>query len=88
METKKIVPAIIIGLFLTTISTIRSEILSVSDLTVIKYGFPLFWLQHQTISIAGPVNIWLYQWLMLIGNLTFWCVISLVIFLVFEKYKK
>jgi len=53
------------NLFLTEIITlslmlpglVRSENFSWPDTVHTSYRFPLFWLTHQTSSIAGPVDL-------------------------------
>jgi hypothetical protein len=85
---KTLILSLVLGVILAVTSTIRSETLSVSDLTEIKYGFPLFWLIHQTVSIVGPVDVWSVQWLMLTGNLIFWYLLSVAIVFVMDKYVK
>lgn len=66
-------------------SLARYEFEDVPDLTMIRYGFPLVWLSHQTMSIAGPTNVWSFDWTSLILDFTFWYLISII--LVYAWYK-
>lgn len=73
---------------LTSASMVRSETMSVPDAVETKYGFPLFWLHHQTGSIAGPVDIWSAQWLNFATDFVFWFIISAVVLYVLDRYRK
>ena len=53
------------------------ECVDVPDLTVTRYGFPLVWLSHQNMSIAGPTDVWSFERTNLILDL--WYLISTVL---------
>ena len=78
----------VIGVILTLASMVHFETESVPDLKVVKYGFPFYWIHHQTVSIAGPVDIWSFQWLSLVIDFVFWFIISVIIVFSIEKYRK
>ena len=84
---KTIIFSLVLGIVLTLVSTIRFETESVPDLVVSRYGLPFFWLHHQTISIAGVIDIWAVHWLFLVGNLIFWCVISVAIIYALQRFQ-
>jgi hypothetical protein len=79
--------SLVLGTLLMAASSIRSEREVGADLEVISYGFPLFWLFHQITSIAGPVDIWYFEWPILIVNLVFWWVISIAIVFAWKKLR-
>jgi len=66
-------------------SLVHYEHEAVPDLNMLRYGFPLPWLFHQTTSIAGPVDIWSVEWPILGVNLFFWWVISITIVFAIRK---
>jgi hypothetical protein len=89
LKTEKVVFfSLLLGIALTLISTIRFETESVPDLTVARHGLPFPWLHHQTVSIAGTVDIWSVQWPTLVIDLVFWFIISVGIMLALYRYKK
>lgn len=77
----------VMGVILTLASTVRLETESIPDLAVTKYGFPFYWVHHQTVSIAGSVDVWLFQWLSLVIDIVFWFIISGAIVFALEKYR-
>lgn len=77
----------VFGVLLTMVSVIHNEFQSVPDLVITKFGFPLPWLLHQTVSIAGSVDIWYVQVLDLMMDYVFWLIISAIIVFVWNKYK-
>jgi len=85
---KLILLSLLLGIVLALVSTVRFETVSIPDLVVTKYGFPLFWLHHQTISIAGSIDLWSFEWLNFIIDFVFWFVVSVLIVLVLQKYRK
>ena len=85
---KMLLLSLVAGVTLAFASVIRFETISVPDLVEIKYGFPLFWLHHQTISIAGPVGIWSVEWASLVMDFVLWFIISAAIVYVLDRYKK
>jgi hypothetical protein len=87
-NSKIILFSLVIGILLTFTSIIRNELQSVPDLVIINLGFPLPWLLHQTVSIAGSVDIWSVQVLNLMIDFVFWLMISATIVFVWNKYKK
>jgi len=88
MESKKIIAfSLALGIILTLSSLIRYELQDFPDLVVFKHGFPLLWLHHQTISIAGPVDFWSVQWSSLVIDLVFWWIISIILVYIWNKYK-
>ena len=80
--------SLLLGIILTLVSTIRVEILSIPDTEEVRYGLPFFWLFHQTVSIAGPIDIWSVEWLNFALNFIFWIIISAIIVFMANKYKK
>lgn len=84
---KIIVFSLVLGIILTIISLIYYENESMSDLEIFKYGFPIPWLFHQTISIIGPIDIWSVEWLTLFINLAFWGIISTAIIFTLKKLR-
>jgi hypothetical protein len=40
------------------------------------FGFPLPWLSHQTVAVAGSVDIWLTLLSNLLIDYAFWFIIS------------
>jgi hypothetical protein len=79
--------SLVFGILLTLASIIRSDLQSIPDLVIIHFGFPLPWLLHQTVSIAGSVDIWSVQALNLMIDYIFWLIISATIVFVWNKYK-
>ena len=75
------------GLLLTLASLLRNEPQSVPDLVILTFGFPLPWLFHQTVSIAGSVDIWSIQSLSLLFDYGFWLIISAILVFTWRKYK-
>ena len=53
--------SLILGIVFTVASLARYELVDVPDLTVTRFGFPLVWLSHQTMSIAGPTDVWSFE---------------------------
>ena len=82
---KMLLLSVIAAVALTSASMVRSETISVPDAVEIKYGFPLFWLHHQTGSIAGPVDIWSVQWASLVIDFVLWFIISAAIVYVLDR---
>ena len=68
-------------------SSIRSESEVIADLEVVSYGFPLYWLFHRIMSIAGPVDVWYFEWPILVVNFVFWWVISITIVFTWRKLR-
>jgi len=77
--------SLLLGTLLMAASSIRSESEVIADLEVVSYGFPFFWLFHQIMSIAGPVDIWYAEWPSLVVNIVFWWVISTAIVFAWKK---
>ena len=80
--------SLIAAVALTSASMVRSETISVPDAVETKYGFPLFWLHHQTGSIAGPVDIRSVQWASLVIDFVLWFIISATIVYVLDRHRK
>ena len=80
--------SLLLGIVLTFVSTVRFETEVIPDSTVTRHGLPFFWLNHQTSSIAGAVDIWSVQWLDLAINFALWFIISAVAVFVLYRYKK
>ncbi len=76
---KTLLLSVIAAATLTSASMIRFETMSAPDLVEIKYGFPLFWLHRQTISITAPVDTWSVQWPSLVVDLVLWFTTSAAI---------
>ena len=85
---KSILFALLLGIVLTLASTLRFETETIPDSTVTMHGLPFFWLNHQTSSIAGAVDIWSVQWLNLAINFVLWFIISAVVVFVLFRDKK
>ena len=85
---KVVLFSLILGIVLTLALTIRFETESIPDSVVTRYGLPFFWLHHQTSSLVGVVDIWSVQWLNFAINFVFWFIISAVIVLVLNRYRK
>ena len=85
--SKIILFSLVFGILLTLASIIHNELRSVPDLVIVKFGFPLPWLLHQTVSIAGSVDIWSVQVLNLMIDYVFWLIISATTGFVWNKYK-
>jgi hypothetical protein len=75
------------SLLLTIASLLRNELQSVPDLVILSYGLPLPWLFHQTVSIAGSVDIWSIQSLSLMFDYGFWLIISAILVFMWRKNK-
>ena len=84
---KIILYSLVFGILFTLVSIIRNDLQSIPDLVIISFGFPLPWLSHQTVSIAGSVNIWSVQESNLIIDYVFWLIISAIIVFAWNKYK-
>ena len=78
--------AAIIAFSLMLLGLVHSESFSWPDAVHTKYGFPLFWLTHQTSSISGPVDLWPVHPFDLTLNLFFWFGIALLILRIFKKF--
>jgi hypothetical protein len=87
-NSKIILYSLVFGILLTLVSIIRNELQSIPDLVVNKFGFPLPWLLHQTVSIAGSVDMWSIQVSNLMIDYIFWLIISIIFVFVWNKYKK
>ena len=88
LNIKKIVFfSLVLGIIFTIASLVRYERVDVPDLTLTRYGFPLIWLSHQTMSIAGPTNVWSFEWANLILDFAFWYLISIILIYVWRKFK-
>jgi hypothetical protein len=79
--------SVVFGILLTLASIIRSELQSVPDLVVVRFGFPFPWLLHQTVSIAGSVDFWSVHVLNVMIDYVFWLIISATIVFVWNKYR-
>jgi hypothetical protein len=88
MKAKHIILySLLLGLALTVASTMRFETDSVPDLVMTRYGFPFSWLHHQTVSIAGAVEVWTIHWFFLGGDVIAWFVMSAIIVSVVTRYR-
>ncbi len=87
-NNKLIFFSLFLGIFLTLVMIIRFETVIIPDLVMTEYGFPLFWLHHQTISIAGPIDIWYFEWSNFIIDFIFWFIVSVLIVFVLSRYQK
>ena len=88
MKTNKIILySLVFGILFTLASIIRNDLQSIPDLVIIFFGFPLPWLSHQTVSIAGSVNIWSVQVSNLIIDYVFWLITYAIIVFAWNKYK-
>jgi hypothetical protein len=85
---KSILFALLLGVVLTFVSTVRFETETIPDSIVTRHGLPFFWLHHQTSSIAGPVNIWSVQWASLVIDFALWFIISAAIVYMLGRYRK
>ena len=79
--------SLVLGTLLMAVSSIRSESEVGADLEVVSYGFPLFWLFHQVLSIAGPVDVWSIELPILVVNFVIWWVISIAIVFAWRKLR-
>ena len=85
--SKIVVFSLVLGTMLTMASVIRYEREAVPDLDIIRYGFPLPWLFHQTVSIAGSVDIWSIQLPSIVVDFALWYIISITAVFAWKKYK-
>jgi len=72
------------GLVLTLLSLTRVEYFPWPDFVHWKYGFPLLWLTHQTVSIAGPVDKWFLDLGALLADVLFWMIITFPLYAVYR----
>jgi hypothetical protein len=79
--------SLVLGIIFTLASLARYERIDVPDLAATRHGFPLVWLSHQTMSIAGPTDIWYFEWTNLILDFAFWYLISTLLVYVWRKFK-
>jgi len=82
---KPVIVSIMGGLVLTLLSILRVEYFPWPDFVHWKYGFPLLWLTHQTISIAGPVDKWFLDLGALLADILFWMTITLSLYAVYRS---
>ena len=87
INNKIILYSLVFGILLTLVPIIRNDLQSIPDLVILNFGFPLSWLLHQTVSIAGSVDIWSVQVLNLMIDYVFWLIIFATIVFVWNKYK-
>ena len=86
-NSKIILYSLVFGVLFTLASIIRNDLQSIPDFVILNFGFPFPWLLHQTVSIAGSVDIWSVQVLNLMVDYVFWLIISATIVFVWNKYK-
>ena len=86
-NSKIILYSLVFGVLFTLASIIRNDLQSIPNLVILNFGFPFPWLLHQTVSIAGSVDIWSVQVLNLMVDYVFWLIISATIVFVWNKYK-
>jgi hypothetical protein len=88
MRTKSpIVSALILAFLLTLVGLVRSEYFPWPDFVHATYGFPIFWLTHQTSAISGPVDLWMFNYLGLAVDMIFWFCIALLSLWILRKIK-
>lgn len=78
--------SLVLGSVLTGGSILRYETEIIPDFEVTMHGVPLFWLHHQTSSIAGPVDVWSVQWTALVVDFALWFIMSVAIVYLLDRY--
>ena len=84
---RSLVLALIMTFSLMLLGLVRSEYLPWPDAVHTNYGFPLFWLTHQSVAISGPVNFWFFSFVDFAIGIIFWFCIALLILWIFKKIR-
>jgi hypothetical protein len=79
--------SVIIAFSFLLLGLVRSEQVLWPDAVHTNYGFPLFWLTHQTSSFSGPVDIWQVRPLDFIVNLFFLFSITFLMLWILKKHR-
>jgi hypothetical protein len=74
------------GSVLTALSLVRSDAIRMADFSADRFGFPYWWVEHVSVTFAGPADYWSTEPASFARNLAsyfllafgFWAVIFLI----------
>jgi hypothetical protein len=69
--------SVLSGLVLSVVSLLHQEVVRMTDYSAVRFGFPCHYIDHISVTIAGPTNRWYFIGENLVTDVNLYFLISL-----------